>query len=119
MTAVESGFEPKALVWEVEGLGWDSHHMGMVSSGILGHRTLYALLVRSNAIPEVTEGKRRAYVHLQFVEVSVHMGLALLLLSLWGSSMAWQVDDMGGCIWWTNRFLDSSQKPERKEMPGS
>lgn len=49
-----------------------------------------------------------------FVEVSVHMGLALLLLSLWGGSMAWQVDDMGGCIWWTNRFLDGSQKPERK-----
>lgn len=93
--------------------------MGLVSSGILGHRTLYSLLAQSNAIPQVTEGKRRAYVHLQFVEVSVHMGLALLLLSLWGGSVAWQVDDMGGCIWWTNRFLHGSQKPERKEMPGS
>lgn len=50
----------------------------------------------------MTKGKRRAYVHLQFVEVSVHMALALLLLSLWRGSMAWQVDDMGGCTWWTN-----------------
>lgn len=67
----------------------------------------------------MTEGKRRTYVHLQFVEVSVHMALALLLLSLWRGSMAWQVDDMGGCTWWTNGFLDGSQKPERKEMRGS
>lgn len=51
--------------------------------GILVHSALYYLLACSHTIPEVTEGKRRAYVHFQFVEVSVH----ILLLSLWEGSM--------------------------------
>jgi hypothetical protein len=69
---------------------------GVVRSGILAHSTLYSMLACSNTIPEVTEGKRRAYVGLQFCG-----GFSSYRTNPLAFELVARQYGMAGHTWWT------------------